>query len=135
MRQVLGVAEQRSQGRAPTSLRITPRRNGTRRDVPLSNGRRDLAQGRPEYKRLAGRAAGRLSPPVQAIAEAGSTRYQLHPAAAPALGRTEEHQALSLQGKFNFFETLCVCIYFYIHAFIIVDYINYKFLNIIIQDN
>lgn len=99
MRQVFGAAEQRSQGRASTSLRITPRRNRTRRGIPFSSGRRCLAQGRLEHKRLAGRAAGRLSPLVQATAEARSTRHQLHPAAAPALDRTEERQALSLQGE------------------------------------
>lgn len=58
VRQVLGAAEQRSQGRASTSLCITPRRNRTRRGVSFSTSRRRLAQGRPEHKRLAGRAAG-----------------------------------------------------------------------------
>lgn len=103
MRQVLGAAEQRSQGRASTSLRITPRRSRTRRGVSFSIGRRCLAQGRPEHKRLAGRAAGRLSSLVQAAAEARSTRHQFHPAAAAAVGRTEKRQALSLQGEVTCF--------------------------------
>lgn len=99
MRQVLGAAEQRTQGRASTSLRITPRWNRTRRGVSFPTGRWRLAQGRLEHKRLAGRAASRLSSLVQAIAETWSTRHQFYSATAPALGRTEERQALSLQGE------------------------------------
>lgn len=99
LNQVFGAAEQRSQGRASISLRITPRRNRTRRDVSLSSGRWRLAQGRPEHKRLAGRAAGRLSLLVQATAESWCTRHKFYPTATSALGRTEKCQALSLQGK------------------------------------
>lgn len=106
MHQVLGAAEQRTQGRASTSLCIAPRRNRTRRGVSFPISRWRLAQGRPEHKRLAGRAASRLSPFVQAITETWSTRYQFHPAAAPALGRTEECQALSLQGEAARFTTV-----------------------------
>lgn len=96
MHQVFRAAEQRSQGRASTSLRITPRRNRTRRGISFSTGRWRLAQDRSEHKRLAGRAAGRLSPLVQATAETWSTRHEFYPAATPALGRTEKCQAFSL---------------------------------------
>lgn len=102
MHQIFGAAEQRSQGRASTSLRIKPRRNRTRRGVSFPTGRWRLAQGRPEHKRLAGRAADRLSPLVQAIAETWSTRHEFYPTATSTLDRTEKCQALSLQGKIYF---------------------------------
>jgi len=110
VRQVFGAAEQRTQGRASTSLRITPRRNRTRRGVSFPTSRWRLAQGRLEHKWLAGRAASRLSSPVQATAETRSTRYQFHSAAASAMGGTEERQALSLQGEATHF--ICLPIFF-----------------------
>lgn len=99
VQKVPGAAEQWSQGRVATPLRIAPGRDSPRRGVSFSFSGRSVAQSRPERKRLAGRVVGRLSPSVQEAVEAGTPRHQLHHASIATLGRPEERQALFIQGQ------------------------------------